>query len=154
MELKKKGFFFSIDAFMAILIFTVMIVSIYGYFINIHELRQQYFYSEDLLDIFINTHMNELDLSLTNYPSIFALYSDNNDEVLDNMDPSLTIMEQIVTLRNNNTAGASVAATTIVTNLTTDLLGSKYGFSFDLGRDEIYGTEKNITSSVARQRFV
>jgi len=152
MELKsKKGFFFSMDAFFAILIFTVILISIYGYFVNTHELRQQYFYSEDILDIFTNIKMEEFEVG--NYPYVSGLYIHEDDEIRDNMDPSLTIMGQIVKLKNNNTEEALIGASTIITNLTSPLLGERYGFSFDL-MGSIYESEKNITASVGRQRYV
>ena len=125
----KKGFFFSLDAFFAIMIFTLVLVSIYGYFVNTQELRQQYFYSEDLLDIFINTKMDEID---DNHPDIQDLYVSEIPEVKDNMNPDLTIMEQIIILKNTNTEPGLEAAQTIITSLTYNLLSERYGISFDV----------------------
>lgn len=139
----KKGFFFSMDAFFAILTFTIILVSIYGYFVNVHELRQQYFYSEDILDVFSNIKMEELDLE--NYYNLNLL---NTWELIDN---ELTIMEQMVTFSNK---GYFNYSQWIFYNLTSVLLDERYGSSFNIGRNEIFGTEKNITASVARQRFV
>ena len=146
----KKGFFFSLDAFFAIMIFTLVLVSIYGYFVNTQELRQQYFYSEDLLDIFINTKMDEID---DNHPDIQDLYVSEIPEVKDNMNPDLTIMEQIIILKNTNTEPGLEAAQTIITSLTYNLLSERYGISFDVN-GLIYEKDKEITALVSRQRFV
>ena len=127
-RLFRKGFFFSMDAFFAILIFTVALVSIYGYFINAQELRQQYFYSEDMLDIFSNVRMGEI-MEGGSYSDLNRLNTWN----LINED--LTIMEQIISFKNQ---GYDNYSQWIVNNLTSDLLGDRYGFSFDL-QGSIYG---------------
>ena len=146
----KKGFFFSLDAFFAILIFTLVLVSVYGYFINTQELKQQYFFSEDLFDIFINTRMNELGGT---YPEINELYNSEVDEIRNNMDYTLTIMEQIITLKNINTEETDMAAESIIGNLTENLFDDRYGFSFDVN-GLIYNEGQDPNSLVARQRFV
>ena len=146
----KKAFFFSLDAFFAVIIFTLILVSVYGYFISTQELRQQYFYSEDLFNIFINTRMSEL--SPDAYPNIYALYDSEIPEIRDNMNPDLTIMEQIVTLRNIKTEEANGAIKTILDELTGELFEGKYGFSFNV-EDWTYGEEGGNTI-VSRRRFV
>ncbi len=140
----KKGFFFSLDAFFAIMIFTLILVSIYGYFVNTQELRQQYFYSEDLLDIFINTKMSEIDIVEINNENLNQLNQWNM------INPDFTIMEQVVYF---NDKGYSNYSQWIVNNLTSDLLSDRYGFSFDV-QGLIYAREGNATSLVSRQRFV
>lgn len=130
------------DAFFAILIFTVILISIYGYFINTHELRQQYFYSEDILDTFSNIKMEELNLG--NYENL------NDLNTWDLIEPDITIMEQIISFKNQ---GYDNYSQWIVYNLTSPLLGERYGFSFDL-QGSIYESEKDITASVGRQRYV
>src|SRR3989344_6726960 len=140
----KKGFFFSMDAFFAIMIFTLILVSVYGYFINIQELRQQYFYSEDLLDVFTNTKMGE----------IGDLEFNKNLELLKNwklINEDLTIMDQMILL---NERGYSNYSQWIFYNLTSDFLGGKYGSGFSIGLEEIFESDRNVTALVSRQRYV
>jgi len=140
----KKGFFFSMDAFFAVMIFTLILVSIYGYFINIQELRQQYFYSEDLLDVFTNTKMGE----------IGDLEFNKNLELLKNwklINEDLTIMDQMILL---NERGYSNYSQWIFYNLTSDFLGGKYGSGFSIGLEEIFESDRNVTALVSRQRYV
>lgn len=147
----KKGFFFSLDAFFAIMIFTLILVSIYGYFINTQELRQQYYFSEDLLDIFTSVKMEEIDLST--YPDINNLYESQIPEVRDNMYKDIKVIDQIIILKNNNAEPALNAAQTIITSLTENLLDERYGLSFDVN-GPIYKRDKEINALVSRQRFV
>ena len=140
----KKGFFFSLDAFFAIMIFTLILVSIYGYFVNTQELRQQYFYSEDVLDIFTNTRMSEINYQEIGNENLILL----NDWNLIN--PDFTIMEQVISFNNQ---GYSNYSQWIVNNLTSDLLSDRYGFSFDV-EGLVYERELNATSVVSRQRFI
>jgi len=140
----KKGFFFSMDAFFAVMIFTLILVSVYGYFINIQELRQQYFYSEDLLDVFTNTKMGE----------IGDLEFNKNLELLKNwklINEDLTIMDQMILL---NERGYSNYSQWIFYNLTSDFLGGKYGSGFSIGLEEIFESDRNVTALVSRQRYV
>tara|TARA_Y100000034_G_scaffold88501_1_gene106240 strand:+ start:1035 stop:1481 length:447 start_codon:yes stop_codon:yes gene_type:complete len=142
--MKKKGFFFSLDAFFAIMIFTIILVSVYGYFINVQELRQQYFYSEDTLDIFINTKMEEVTYIDEHY----------NLNLLDEwglIDSDLTIMDQIIKL---NDQGYPNYSQWIFYNLTSDFFGEKYGTGFRIGLTDIFESDKNVTALVARQRYV
>jgi len=48
------------------MIFILILVSIYGYFFNTQELRQQYFYSEDVLDVFTKVKMGDIDFEVKN----------------------------------------------------------------------------------------
>ena len=147
----KKGFFFSLDAFFAIMTFILVLVSIYSYFVSTQELRQQYYFSEDLFNIFINTKMGEL-LSGA-YPDIDDLYNSEIPEIRDNMNPDLTVMEQIITLRNINNEEADMAASSIIRDLTAGLFEDRYGFSFDV-EGLIYEEGGEQNALVSRQRFV
>lgn len=140
----KKGFFFSLDAFFAIMIFTLVLVSVYGYFVNTQELRQQYFFSEDILDVFSKTKMSELDLDEINNENLNLL----NQWNLINGD--FTIIEQVISFKNQ---GYSNRSEWIVNNLTSGLLSERYGFSFDI-EGLIYEKDKEVNTLVSRQRFV
>ena len=153
--MKKKGFFFSTDAFFAILIFTLVLVSIYGYFIGTQELRQQYFFSEDLFDVFINTKMEEW-----NGFENFKTNIDENEDYLIHrtlIDEKLTIMEQLITLNNNvtdiNPEGNEIA-NNLIGRLTLNLFDARYGFNFNVREWFYLEDEGNPNAIVARQRFV
>ena len=133
------------DAFFAVIIFTLILVSVYSYFISTQELRQQYFYSEDILDIFVNTKMGEL-----NVVSDPNHYNFNKLNELSLINPDLTIMDQITALQYQ---GYPEYSQWIFYNLTSDLFGEKYGVSFDV-EGLVYQSQKNVTALVARQRFV
>ena len=139
----KKAFFFSMDAFFAVIIFTLILVSVYSYFISTQELRQQYFYSEDMFDLFINTRVGELK-QFDEHINLQQLRQWNLIE------ENLTVMEQISKFQN---LGYTNYSQWVFYNLTSDFFGAKYGVEFNL-EGLIYGSEKNATALVSRQRFV
>ena len=64
----KKGFIFSLDSFLALTIFTLVVAMIYLFFIFSSPTTQQYYFSEDTLVVLNNVKINELDLA--QYPKI------------------------------------------------------------------------------------
>ena len=157
MAIKKKGFFFSTDAFLAILIFTLVLVSIYGYFIGTQELRQQYYFSEDLFDIFINTNIEEIE-ETESYETFLENMEIDYPEHIGLIDKKLTIMEQLITI-NNNVTQDDPAGDTIARELTSALIStffedSRYGFNFNVNEWAYLEDEGNPNAIVARQRFV
>ena len=137
----KKGFFFSLDAFFAVIIFTLILVSVYSFFINTQELRQQYFYSEDILNIFTNKRMENLQIVDT-YPDLIELKQYG-------LIQNLTIIEEISYLQSK---GYTNYSQRIFYNLTHDFLGDRYGVEFDID-GLVYKSDKNATALVARQRY-
>ena len=91
----KRGFIFSIDAFLAILLFVFVIILIYSFSISFFSLNQQYFFSEDILTTLSETKLNELDLSY--YPQISNLISQGK---INNTD--VKIVEQIIFFQLND----------------------------------------------------
>ena len=91
----KRGFIFSIDAFLAILLFVFVIILIYSFSISFFSLNQQYFFSEDILTTLSETKLNELDLSY--YPQISNLISRGK---INNTD--VKIVEQIIFFQLND----------------------------------------------------
>ena len=67
------------------------------------------------------------------------------------IDRDLTVMEQMVTLTNQ---GYPEYSRWIFLNLTSGLVGDRYGLGFDIGFESIFESERNVTDLVARQRFV
>jgi|SRR3989344_3320645 len=89
----KRGFIFSLDAFFAIILFALVIFLIYIFSINSSGLNQQYFFSEDLLTVFSETKISELDL--IQYPEINLLKQNSKITDLD-----ITLLEQIVVFQS------------------------------------------------------
>jgi len=142
---KRKGFFFSMDAFLAIVIFSLILISIYGYFVGVSPLKQQYYLAEDLLTTLSNVKINELDLE--EYPNIQNL-KDNN--LITNED--LTIIEQIIEFKEFNMIDE---AETLLNDITDNLIPTQFGFSFTLDIEEIIeGAEEDASALVSRRRFV
>lgn len=131
------------DAFFAIMIFTMVLVSVYGYFVSTNELRQQYYFSEDLLDLFTKIKMSELN-EVDTHPDLSRLkqWGLINDD--------LTVTDQVIYLKNK---GYSNYSEWIVNNLTSGLLSERYGLSFDI-QGLIYERENEVNALVSRQRFV
>jgi len=140
----KKGFFFSLDAFFAIMIFTLVLVSVYGYFVNTQELRQQYYFSEDLFNIFTSVRMEEINLESEYSTGIKQL----NDWGFIDMD--MKLIDQVVALKND---GYSNYSEWIIRDMTYSLFSDRYGISFDIN-GLIYEKDKEVNALVSRQRFV
>ncbi|MBU2633843.1 MAG: hypothetical protein KJ674_01210 [Nanoarchaeota archaeon] len=134
----KKGFFFSIDAFLALMLFTLILVFIYSFFLNMGSLQQQYYFSEDLFDVLNNVELSELE----DYDSITQL-----NYIIDY---NRTIMEQVVTFTINvtNKDNATLLLTDIIGNLT-----GQYGIGVDV-ESLIFERGGNATNVVVRQRIV
>lgn len=131
------------DAFFAIMIFTMVLVSVYGYFVSTNELRQQYYFSEDLLDLFTKIKMSEMN-EVDTHPDLSRL------KQWDLINDDLTVTDQVIYLKNK---GYSNYSEWIVNNLTSGLLSERYGLSFDI-QGLIYERENEVNALVSRQRFV
>ena len=85
----KKGFFFSIDSILALMLFGIVLTGIYSFFLTTHSIDQQFYFSEDILNRFSSTKVSELDL--TKYPEVQRMISDGTIKNTEN-----TLLEQIV----------------------------------------------------------
>jgi len=139
----KKGFFFSLDGFMAITLFILILVSMYLFFINSRSLDQQYYFSEDLFDVFSDVKISELDYST--YGTVFDFIVDRKIN-----DTDLTISEQIIdfALAENNDDAAA-----LIQDITNGLFDNRFGVAFEL-QDEIYSTASERNALVARRRLL
>lgn len=90
----KKGFIFSTDAFLAIVLFVLIIFLVYTFSVSLSGLNQQYFFSDDLLTVLSTVKINELDLE--KYDKINSLIPDKIK------DTDVTLAEQIVTFYQDN----------------------------------------------------
>ena len=82
--MKKNGFFFSMDAFLALILFGTFLALIYSYYVGNPKLDQPFYFSEDVLDVFSNVKINELDLN--QYPEITKLINNN---IITNQDKTI-----------------------------------------------------------------
>src|SRR3989344_1100271 len=90
----KKGFFFSLDSILALILFGVVLAGIYSFFLVTHSIDQQFYLSEDILNRFSTVNVGELDL--TKYPEIQKMVA---EETIKDME--VTLIEQIVIFREN-----------------------------------------------------
>ena len=140
----KKGFFFSFDAFLALTIFVLILISIYGYFIGAIPLKQQYYLAEDLFSIFSNVKISELNLG--SYPNIDQLITDGKIT-----DTNNTIMKQVLEFKENEMIDD---ARTFLRDLTDDLVPRQFGFGFTLDIDELLASEENANALVSRIKYI
>jgi uncharacterized ion transporter superfamily protein YfcC len=141
----KKGFFFSIDAFFALILFVLIIMAIYTFFINVGSLRQQYYFSEDLFNVMNNVKIRELDE--TSYTEMVNLA-----ELNDNM----TIMEQIVTYQLNDSCVECIDDAKLLAGMIIGgLIDKQYGASLDIQGNRLWpsSTPESGTNIVVRQRI-
>jgi len=132
----KKGFFFSSDAFIALMLFVVVLLGIYSYMVTSNNMQQQYYFSEDLMEVFSNVRAMDL-------PEEKQLIL---EEGLTNYNQSSTISELIV--QNPDEAGI------IIEELTNGLISWQYGIGLFSDEEEVYNDLENVTSSVSRTKLV
>ena len=142
----KKGFFFTVDAFLAILIFTLILFSLFSYYVSSKSLTQQFYYSEDLLEVINSIELLELD------PAKYSIIG----EIIANQDLedlTITPLEGISTFYNTNSL---LKAEALAADLTEGLIPETgYGFGVSIEGRDVYQTGKtNVTALVSRQRIV
>ncbi|MBS3156109.1 hypothetical protein J4413_02650 [Candidatus Woesearchaeota archaeon] len=141
----KKGFFFSLDSILALILFGTVLAGIYSFFLVTHSVDQQFYFSEDILNRLSTVKVSELDL--TKYPEIQRMVS---QAVIKNTDN--TLIEQIVIFRENEGESSS-SAELFVEDITNNLIPEQYGFSVDVN-GEIFKKTKEINTLVSRERLV
>jgi len=143
--MKKRGFFFSMDAFLALLLFAVVLSLIYSFFISVPRLDQPFYFSEDVLDVFSKVKIKDLDLN--QYPGIESMV---NDGTISNTDK--TLFEILAELQlSGNGAGSQ----SLIEDILIGIIPDQYGFGIDFGDTEIYTKDdREIISLIARQRLV
>ena len=144
----KKGFIFSMDAFLAIIIFTFVIFFIYAFSISFPGLNQQYFFSEDLLNTIAEVKIDELNLA--SYPEINKLILDKK---INNTDVAL--VEQIVTFRlNNDKESAEIIINDILNDKILSTTNEKLKTSISISDIKIYGQNPlNVDNLLTRTRL-
>ncbi len=125
----KKGFIFSFDSFLALIIFTLFTILIYIFFIFSSPTTQQYYFSEDILNTLNSVKISDLDLNY--YPNIQTMVTDGGIH-----DTSSTILEQMLSFELQD---KSDDACTVFTDVTKNLLPEGYKIGFDLTSGDICG---------------
>ncbi len=138
----KKGFIFSFDSFLALIIFTLFTVLIYFFFVFSSPTTQQYYFSEDLINVIDNVKVSEI----SGYPEVQAMINDGRIK-----DPSLTIMEQVLTFQLDQ----DITSACELFNITKkNLLPDGFEASFDLSSGSTCGGEiSQATNLISRNRI-
>ncbi|MBI2106416.1 hypothetical protein HYT57_00370 [Candidatus Woesearchaeota archaeon] len=139
-----KGFFFSIDSIFALMLFGFVLANIYSFFLVSHSANQQFYFSEDVLDIFSKVKINELDL--TKYTVVQTMIGDGRIKNLD-----ATLLDQVVVFREKE-GEASTNAQIFVQDVTKGLIPEQYGFSVDVN-GEVFKKSKEVTTLISRERL-
>jgi hypothetical protein len=136
----KKAFIFSMDAFLAIVLFVLIIFLIYTFSISLSGLNQQYFFSDDILTVLSEVKISELDPN--NYKEIDALKI---------KDPDATIVEQIVTFQQN--AKMSSYGVTVINDIISKI-NKNMNTAIYISDSLIYGTDpRDIVNIITRTRL-
>lgn len=131
----KKGFIFSFDSFLALIIFTLFTLLIYLFFVFSSPATQQYYFSEDMLNVMQNVKISEIQSS---YPGIEEMVINGKIK-----DPEASILEQLLTFELENKRDD---ACILFDKIKINLLPKNYKISFDLSAATICGDE--ITDAV------
>jgi len=143
----KKGFFFSLDGFFALILFGLFLAMIYSYFVSEPRLEQPFYFSEDVLDVFSNVKINELELS--QYPKITNLITTGK---ITNQEK--TIFEVLVDF-NSQDPKDTASSNDVIDDLMQGIIPEQYGFGVDFSGTEVYETPgKEKINVIARQRLV
>ena len=140
----KKGFFFSVDSIFALMLFGFVLANIYSFFLVSQSVDQQFYFSEDVLDIFSNVKISELDL--TKYAVVQTMISDGRIKNQEN-----TLLNQVVVFREME-GESGTNAQLFVQDITNELIPEQYGFSIDIN-GEVFKKSKEITTLVSRERL-
>ncbi|HLC63012.1 MAG TPA: hypothetical protein VJJ21_01715 [Candidatus Nanoarchaeia archaeon] len=146
--MKKNGFFFSMDAFLALILFGTFLALIYSYYVGNPKLDQPFYFSEDVLDVFSNVKINELDLN--QYPEITKLINNN---IITNQDK--TIFEVLIELNNKDPPDVDNSRV-MVEEIVSGIIPAQYGFSLEFNKNPVYNNDpsKQVTNAIARQRLI
>ena len=141
----KKGFIFSMDAFLAIVLFVLVVFLIYVFSASYPGLGQQYFFSEDLLITMSGVKINELNLA--DYTKINQLKSSGKIE-----DDNILIVDQIVIFQQR---GDNQAAKDIIEDIINKINTQNFNTAFFIGSEQVYGNDPTYAQNLlTRTRLV
>ena len=134
--MQKRGYYFTLDALIALGIFTVGIIILYASYVSVPSLSQTRYSSEDLLQFFSNTPIES-----TNNPYIGI------DGELWHLglipDRSISLLEEFAYLYySNNIPMARLG----VSNITSSLIPSQYRFEVWIDNTLIFPNQTDIIS--------
>lgn len=132
----KKGFIFSFDSFLALVLFTLFTILIYLFFVFSTPVTQQYYFSEDIINVLSTTKISEL--NLLEYPKIQEMIEQGIIT-----DTSSTIIEQILTLQLSEDESNSCG---LFGNVTENLLPPGYKVGIDLATSDFCA--QGITNTI------
>lgn len=140
----KKGFIFSFDSFLALIIFTLFTILIYFFFVFSSPTTQQYYFAEDILNVLSTVRINELNLN--NYDIISSMISDGKI-----VDTSLTLFEQILDFQIQ---GKNQEACDLYRDITDKVLPTGYETNIDLTEESICGENPTGGNLISRNRIL
>lgn len=140
--MKKRGYFFTIDVSIAMVIIVTGFLLIWSFYLNEAKKEQPYFYAQDVLDFMSNTPVSAV---IGTVPYIQKLVRDGNITNLDN-----TILEQTA-LSYMNEIGNCIwpdcephLSENITRNTLQDVIPEQYGMHVILNSSTLY--VKNATT--------
>jgi len=140
----KKGFIFSMDAFLAIILFVFVLFLIYSFSVQNTNINQEYLISNDLLNIFSEVRISEL--NMTNYTNINSLISKG---IIN--ETNITISQQIIRFNlSNDQLNLKIFIDDIINK--TNLENLK--MALYLGDIKVYGDNPNKESILSRRKIV
>ena len=117
----KKGVIFSLDAFLAVALFLIVVVSIYTSVLDSGNIKQQYYLSNDMLNILSSIEVEYFEDSYVNLHSII----DENEE------RKKVIGGALLNLENNEISS-------IINEIFSEnLIGSRYGVGIKIENEDI-----------------
>lgn len=87
--MKKKGYFFTMDSMLAMLMFVIIVMLIHLFYINSPPLTQLHYLSSDTIDLLSNTKIKDMD------PSRYCFVEGSCGGVFDDINSELTVIEQL-----------------------------------------------------------
>ena len=126
----KKGYFFTLDAFIAMTMLIVCVVLVFSFYSSKPYPMQSIFLSDDLMRLLSTTHLYELQ---NNYYLI--LYRNGNITQTDN-----TVLEQIAWFY---ISGRPTLAERFAINITSTMVPEKYGFQL-----RIYNESREYNTTI------
>jgi len=121
-NLKKKGYYFIIDAFIGSTIIFLSLMIILNEGVRPTKIQYNYEMAEEYSSFILNTKIEEV-----NNPYIEMLKTNKNIN-----DTSLTIMNQVNLFYFSGSPGNLQHARGMIQNLTEQLIPEKYGFSYNI----------------------
>ncbi len=142
-----KGQFFSFDAFLALALFVISMVLLFSFFSIRAPLTQQFYYADDITNLFANIRINDL------FERNFFVTAENYDYQKDaeDYDDEKTVNE---VLRNMQLYGKTDSAENLVNDLLLNLVPDKYDFSFEIQSGNCPNNNCFIVSGEGENNFV